>query len=143
VLAGAPAPLNVTALRREEAAPAAEAADPSATVAAPAEVSEATLDPIASAGAAIEAAAPTPTPQSSNLSKPFIQIGIFSIEANANRAAKQMRGAGLVPTVKKSTINGKPFWRVVVGPAANRTQLNKILGTIKSEGFSDAYAVSN
>lgn len=150
VLAGAPAPLNVTALRREEAEPEAQAA-PTGTIDAPADVTETTLDPIASAGAAIEAAAPTPAPapapapapQTSSLAKPFIQIGIFSIEANANRAAKQMRGAGLSPTVKKSTINGKAFWRVVVGPAANKSQLNKILSTIKSEGFSDAYAVSN
>ena len=83
------------------------------------------------------------TPKASSLSKPFVQIGIFSIEANANRAAKQMRGAGLVPTVKKSTINGKAFWRVLVGPAGSRSELNKISTTIKSEGFSDAYAVSN
>lgn len=150
ILAGAPAPLNVTALRREETAPEAPAADTTQPVAAPAQVSETTLDPIADAAAAIDAAAPTPAPaapqpapRASTLDKPFIQIGIFSVEANADRAAKQMRGAGLIPTVKKSTINGKPFWRVVVGPAFNRSELNTILNTIKSEGFSDAYAVSN
>ncbi|MGC1496395.1 MAG: SPOR domain-containing protein [Sulfitobacter sp.] len=155
VLAGAPAPLNVTALRRQEAeAPDAEATAVPGTVAAPAEISETTLDPIASAGAAIDTAAPTPvaaakpaapgpTASTSSLPKPFVQLGIFSVEANATRTAKQMRSAGMVPTVKRSEINGKAFWRVLVGPAATKSELNNLIKAIKTEGFSDAYAVSN
>lgn len=154
ILAGAPAPLNVTALRRETTQVEAPMED--TAVAAPADVTETALDPIAAAGAAIEAApetpvaaAPVPTTPApparapSNLAKPFVQIGIFSIEANAERAAKQMRGAGMIPTVKKSEINGKPFWRVVVGPANTPSEMTALLKAIKSEGFSDAYAVSN
>lgn len=149
ILAGAPAPLNVTALRREEAEASPPAGENTTTVAAPAQVGETSLDPIAAAGAAIEAAptAPTPKPAASKpvskLPKPFVQIGIFSVEANANRAAKQMRGAGMLPIVKKSQINGKAFWRVVVGPASSKSELNNLTKTIKAEGFSDAYAVSN
>ncbi|WP_299416234.1 SPOR domain-containing protein [uncultured Sulfitobacter sp.] len=149
ILAGAPAKLNVTALRKvQEPAGADAATAPDATVQPAPDVTAAPLDPVAAtASAAIEAAAPTPKPaapaQTSRLSKPFIQIGIFSIEANANRAAKQMRGAGLAPTVKQSQINGKTFWRVVVGPAATSAERAKILSTIKSEGFTDAYAVSS
>ncbi len=157
VLAGAPAPLNVTALRREEAeAPLADATPTQVdkVEAAPA-VAEASLDPIAAASAAIDKApaatkptqaslpAATPAPKPSGLAKPFVQIGIFSIEANAERAAKQMRGAGMIPTVKKSQINGKSYWRVVVGPATNRTELASLTKKIKTEGFSDAYAVKN
>jgi len=144
VLAGAPVKLNVTALRKvqEQAEAPVEAA---AIEAAP-------LDPVTTtATAAINAAKPTPPPakkpaaaaQSSKLSKPYIQIGIFSMEANAERAAKQMRGAGLSPKVKQSQINGKTFWRVVVGPATTSAQRAKTLSTIKSEGFTDAYAVSS
>jgi cell division septation protein DedD len=151
ILAGAPAPLNVTALRRQEAdAPAPEASAVAGTVAAPAEVSETKLDPVAAAGAAIDKAAPTPVAaapapqaQTSSLPKPFVQLGIFSIEANATRTAKQMRSAGMVPTVKRSEINGKAFWRVVVGPANSKSELNNLIKAIKAEGFSDAYAVSN
>lgn len=162
ILAGAPAKLNVTALRKvqeEGTAAPAEAATPDAAAAgtqtgvqaAPA-VTSAPLDPVrTTASAAINAAAPTPPPepkpatpvQSSKLSKPFIQIGIFSVETNAERAAKQMRGAGLAPTVKQSQINGKTFWRVVVGPAATSAEQAKIMSTIKAEGFTDAYAVSS
>ena len=162
ILAGAPAPLNVTALRREETvetAPVEEA--PNETIEAPAEVTETPLDPVAAAEAALDAApqtpvaapaaapAPTTAPppeaprKTSALSKPYVQIGIFSVEANADRAAKQMRGAGIIPAVRKSEINGKPFWRVLVGPAQNKSELATLLKAIKAEGFSDAYAVTN
>ncbi|MEP4978001.1 SPOR domain-containing protein [Ascidiaceihabitans sp.] len=153
MLAGAPAELNVTALRKEEVpveAPAPETVD---GVAEPADVSESALDPIATASAAIDAAAPAPAtasaatpaprPVASNLDKPFIQIGIFSVEANANRTAQQMRSAGMLPTIKRGENNGKPFWRVVVGPAATGSERKALLKTIKAQGFSDAYAVTN
>ena len=159
VLAGAPAPLNVTALRREEAdAPAPEDTAVEGTVAAPAEITETALDPIASAGAAIEEADPTPVAAAaeaaqpaapaprapaSNLSKPYVQLGIFSVETNAERTAKQMRGAGMVPSVRRSEINGKAFWRVLVGPATSASELDNLIKAIKAEGFSDAYAVAN
>lgn len=158
VLAGAPVDLDVTALRKETVAQAPPAAE--APIAEPAEISETSLDPVAAAGAAIDASEPTPgtaaaaapAPSApviesslpkSTLQKPFIQIGIFSQEANAERAAKQMRGAGLIPTVKQQEAGGKPFWRVVVGPATTASEQKKILSTIKGEGFSDAYAVTN
>ena len=159
ILAGAPTPLNVTALRREET-PVEEPPAPveeTDAVEAPAEVTETTLDPIAAAGAAIEAApnpteaaaaAPAPKPAAparpaSGLAKPFVQVGIFSVKGNADRVAKQMRSAGIVPTVKKGETNGKPFWRVVVGPANTKSELSQLLKAIKAEGFSDAYAVTN
>jgi cell division septation protein DedD len=72
-----------------------------------------------------------------------VQIGIFSIEANANNAANQMRSAGMIPTVKAQTIKGKPFWRVIVGPATTRSDLNALIKQIRANGFTDAYAVSN
>lgn len=151
ILAGAPAPLNVTALRRESVEEEVTEVAELPAIDAPAEVSETSLDPITSAATAIDnvAAAPPPKPAApapratSSLKKPFVQIGIFSVEENANRAAKQMRGAGLVPTVKRLEANGKAFWRVVVGPAASTSELDNITKTIKAEGFSDAYTVSN
>jgi len=157
ILAGAPTKLNVTALTKVQdnaAAPLAPAEDEAVgTLEDAPQIATASLDPVtATAGAAIDAAAstpPAPAPRPSppvlatQLDKPFIQIGIFSVEANAERAAKQMRGAGLSPTIKQSEINGKTFWRVLVGPAANNAERANILTTIKSEGFTDAYAVSS
>jgi rare lipoprotein A len=152
MLAGAPAQLNVTALRKEQIA--VEAPQEAETVELPAEVSETALDPIATAAAAIDTVAqtepaapapqvPEPRPTSSNLEKPFIQIGIFSVEANATRTGQQMRNAGLLPTIKRGERGGKPFWRVLVGPASTSSERTSLLKKIKGEGFLDAYAVTN
>lgn len=179
MLAGAPAQLNVTALRRESAP------DPEALAAAevegegedgtlaPAEVEQTTLDPLAGAAAAIEnaeaaepvrpatqtagataavatEATPKPTPaaatparSTSSLSKPYLQIGIFSVEQNARNTATAMRQEGMVPTVKKQSSQGKTFWRVVVGPAQSKSEQSVLLKKVKEVGFDDAYAVTN
>lgn len=152
MLAGAPKELNVTALRREDVPVEAELdADAPAGLSEPEFVAETSLDPIESAGAAIEAAdvameapaaAPTPVAASS-LAKPFVQIGIFSVEKNANNTATAMRTAGMIPTVKQQSLNGKTFWRVIVGPAQSKSDLAQLIKKVKSQGFSDAYAVKN
>ncbi|MFK7938759.1 MAG: SPOR domain-containing protein [Roseovarius sp.] len=157
MLAGAPASLNVTALRREAAPEPAELdADtgPTEDLDAPDDVMATALDPVTTAAAAIDAAeastttaaaapAPTPKPQSSSLAKPFIQIGIFSVESNANNTATAMRQAGMVPTVKKQSSSGKTFWRVIVGPASSKSERSALLKKIKGIGFDDAYPVTN
>ncbi|MEL6609931.1 MAG: SPOR domain-containing protein [Pseudomonadota bacterium] len=169
MLAGAPSQLNVTALRREqvpEVTPAA-AAGP---LTAPDGVTTTALDgddPIAQAAAAIDnapqpgaipgadanASGPiTPTPvaatapaaaAASALDKPFVQIGIFSVEANARRTAENLRGAGVIPTVLAQESKGKAFWRVVVGPIQTKSDRDAVLKTVKGQGFSDAYFVTN
>ncbi|MCK0149336.1 SPOR domain-containing protein [Marivita sp. S6314] len=153
VLAGAPTDLNVVALRREEvpddavAAPTQDAPTTDTTLAAPADVAEATLDPIAETAAAAlndtPAAAPPARPATSSLEKPFIQIGIFSVEQNANNTATAMRQAGMIPTVLEQSSSGKKFWRVVVGPAQTRAERSSLLAKVKETGFTDAYAVTN
>ena len=115
-------------------------------------------DAIAAAAAAIDAAeaaaptatAPVPAPRpaaapaaSSNLSKPFIQIGIFSVEANANGTADRMRSTGIVPTVLQQTSQGRTFWRVIVGPASSESERAELLRQVKAQGFEDAYFVTN
>lgn len=172
MLAGSPAQLNVTALRREAAPdPEALAAADVEDLEAPAAIEATTLDPLAGAAAAIDAAeagateetaaaaptaavatspAPQPTPAAasvpratSSLSKPYIQIGIFSVEQNARNTATAMRQAGMVPTVKKQSSQGKTFWRVIVGPAQTKSERSVLLKKIKGVGFDDAYAVTN
>ena len=163
MLAGAPSQLNVTALRREtapeEVAPEEVTTEdaPAADLSAPESVKTSALDSVAGAAAAIDAAeasatatpapspaaAPAPRPQASTLEKPFIQIGIFSVEQNANNTATAMRQAGMIPTVKKQSASGKPFWRVIVGPAANSGERAALLKKVKEIGFVDAYSVTN
>lgn len=156
MLAGAPVTLDVTALRREQVPQEADAPEQLDTVAPAADVETAPLDPAAVAGAALDEAdaaaappAPEPAPPApapapaSTLDKPFVQVGIFSVEANANRTAAQMRSAGMVPIIRRGETGGKPFWRVIVGPAASSAERRTLLGKIKAEGFTDAYPVTN
>lgn len=151
MLAGQPSKLNVTALRRETVSEDGPAPDASPQLDAPGAIAETALEPAATGAAATAtatAAAPAPKPApaptaSSGLSKPYIQLGIFSVEQNANNTAEAMRVAGMVPTVKKSTSSSKPFWRVLVGPAQTSAERSALLKKIKASGFADAYAVSN
>jgi cell division septation protein DedD len=154
MLAGKPANLNVTALRRENVAeePAATEDTPTETLEAAPAVAEATLDdPIAAAAAALDAAEgkpapapePAPRPAASGLEKPFIQIGIFSVQDNADNTAESLRRAGMIPTIKPGKMNGKDFWRVIVGPAGSTSERATLLKKIKELGFTDAYFVTN
>jgi rare lipoprotein A len=184
MLAGAPARLNVTALRREEApAPASsretataaagetpageplpDGPEPAATdLAAPSEIGVTTLDPVPGAAAAIAAAeaagvpgtpaaatapagtaaATAPSTGSSGLGRPYIQLGIFSIEANATALAQDLETKGLATRVVAQESQGKKFWRVLVGPAQTEAQRAEWLDKVKAEGFADAYFVAN
>ncbi|WP_420849898.1 SPOR domain-containing protein [Phaeobacter piscinae] len=166
MLAGAPVELNVTALRSEKIADPEQTAEvileeADVALADGGDIDTQPLDPIAGAAAAIDAAAPTAVAPaqaaapavtsattkaaaaSSSLNKPYIQIGIFSVEANAKRTADQMRNAGLMPSVLSQSSNGKPFWRVLVGPAQSKSERSQLLKSVKAVGFSDAYAVTN
>ena len=162
MLAGAPAKLNVTALRREEIPVAPAIAEPAATPGG--EIESQTLDPVASvAASAIDKAegkapdaaepqmtaaatianAPAAPPPASSLERPYIQLGIFSVEANANQTADMLRKADIAQSVKKSDSNGKTYWRVLAGPAATATDRSALLAKVKALGFSDAYPVKN
>ena len=76
------------------------------------------------------------------LSKPFIQVGIFSIEQNARNTAEVMHQLNIQPTVKEQTSRNKTFWRVIVGPAVDMNERSTLLQKVKAVGFGDAYAVS-
>lgn len=177
VLAGAPATLNVTALRREATAPPAP---PAATTNfdQPSDISATPLDPVAAgAAAAIDAAEATspgpvmapgsvaatapaapvapvapalePAPQTpatrpaASVAKPFIQLGIFSIQANATRAVDRLKTAGVTAQVLHQQSQGKEFWRVVAGPLTDPAARRSTLAKVKARGFPDAYFVTN
>lgn len=163
ILAGQPTMVSVVALRRETVSvtpdPVIETADAvpqpdtiEEEALAAAAVAVATQIPAATAStpatqsrpkARPEGSAAKPKPAaSSKVSKPFVQLGIFGVEDNAKNTAQSMRQRGIIPTIKKLEMNGKPFWRVIVGPATSQDELKTILDKVKKAGFADAYAVS-
>jgi cell division septation protein DedD len=155
ILAGQPSEISVIALRREEAPVETDATKP--ILDASETVETTSIDPITSAAAAIDraegkpaaaptqpaapvaAAAPAPTPAPAApapapaASGRTIQIGIFSVEANANRAAAALKKAGLAADIRKEESKGKALWSVTSrGDAA-------ALSKVKGLGFPDAY----
>jgi hypothetical protein len=144
VLAGQPIEISVTALRREEepaAAPsvAAPVLDTAETI-APAATDEA-AEIAAGAAAALDGTtsaepAATTAPAGGDVR---IQVGIFSVEANAKRAADQLSGAGVSATVRKESSQGKDFWSVIAAGSGDKSAL---LEKVKAAGFTDAYLLS-
>ena len=137
----APQPGETKRAARKRARAAAKAAA-SAQAVAPASEGDAVLaapvpalevSPLADA-----AVAPIATPAPSGGST-RIQIGIFSVEANAQRAADKLKAGGVSADVRKEESNGKTFWSVV---ASGDGGSKALLAKVKDLGFGDAYVVS-
>lgn len=155
--APAPAPAPKAAAKPADAAAATAAKTAAKTAPEAKPIVEKKLDPVAAtAAAAIEkattggkaakataavpaAAAPAPA---GALKRPYVQIGIFSLEANAQKAAAQMQKAGMGAAVKADASQGKSFWRVIVGPAATEADRAALAAKVKALGYPDAYPVS-
>ena len=138
ILAGQPTNVSVVALRRQSVpveTPEAEKAEN--------QVIEESVDPIQQTAEAAIAATPAPKPKLSSLRKPYLQIGIFGVEANARGAVSSMSAKGLNASMSKLTLNNKPFWRVIVGPAATTAEMSAMRKIVIAAGFADAYAVKN
>jgi len=117
---------------------------------APEAVPETTLIPLppeASTTPLTASLAPATTPSAApvgvqgGLERPFVQIGIFSVESNATNARSQMQAAGLSAEIRRGRANERDFWRVVVGPASDPAARGQILERVRALGFADAYAV--
>ena len=78
-----------------------------------------------------------------DLAKPFIQVGIFGVKNNADKTKNKMVELDLPVNVLNFEIKGKQYWRVVAGPANSSDVRSKMLQTIQTAGFRDAYFVSN
>ncbi|MDO6591503.1 hypothetical protein DS901_09010 [Loktanella sp. D2R18] len=102
------------------------------------------VDPIVGAAAAIaaveageatdEAEAPAAV---GGATAPLAQIGVFSVEGNANNAAQAIRSAGIPSSVEPQDAGGRTVWRVVAGPVSD----DATLAQLKSLGFVDAFIV--
>ncbi|WP_071798358.1 SPOR domain-containing protein [Natronohydrobacter thiooxidans] len=101
--------------------------------------------PAATLGAEPEPAAQAPVAAppapASTLAQPYIQLGIFSVQANARKAESMAAGAGLSARIVPGQASGNQFWRVVVGPASTQAEHSQMLARVKGLGFNDAYAV--
>ena len=120
-----------------------------AKAAATAEVPAPALDGDAAVAAPVPALEVAPLPDAPAAAKPAaspapsggparVQIGLFSVEANAQRAADTLKAGGVSADVRKEESNGKTFWSVVARGEGSKALLAKV----KALGFQDAYVVS-
>ncbi len=99
-------------------------------------------DPAVSSAAvpSIEASSLDGTQSGENF-EAYVQVGIFSDEANAAEASDKLRGSGILSSVVEEESGGSAFWRVVVGPSTNPADRAAVLRTARDLGFDDAFAV--
>lgn len=76
----------------------------------------------------VKAASPAPEAKGG-----LIQIGIFSVEANAKRAVDTLAKAGISATIHEEKSQGKAFWSVTASGGS------EALARVKTAGFADAY----
>ena len=67
---------------------------------------------------------------------------IFSVERNAAKTARDLDRKGLTVRVLEEQGSAKPYFRVLIGPAATEQVRSKDLATVKGLGFTDAYFVA-
>ncbi len=79
----------------------------------------------------------------SRLSLPYIQLGFFSLEENANNTLKSLEIRKMPGKVSKASTKGKTFWRVLAGPAQTKGERDAYMKEIKKMGFTDAYLTKN
>lgn len=145
-----PAPKPTEAIAAAAAAAIDKAADPKTTDKdKAAKSSDATTKAAPKAASSKEpvtsaplSAIPAPAVPAATMKQPFIQAGIFSVEANANQAAAKLAKAGL-PALVRGEQGTKPYWRVIVGPAANQAERDALAAKLKGLGYADAYPVKN
>jgi hypothetical protein len=149
VLAGQPLQISVTALRREEAPAveppvAAPVPDTAETIAPPpADGADGDgADIAAAAAAAIDGAGPAAAPAAAAPASGGdvrIQVGIFTLEANAKLAAEALNAAGVAASVREEASQGKEFWSVIASGSGDKSAL---LQKVKDAGYADAYLLS-
>ena len=84
---------------------------------------------------------PKTAARTSTLKLPFIQAGIFGVEANATKLVKRIEAKDLPAVGKTLTSKGRKLTRVLAGPFETVAERNAALRTIRGMGLKDAAPV--
>ncbi len=90
----------------------------------------------------VAAAQPAPAaaaPNTANVADPYVQVGSFTVQDNADNVAKLLKDRGL-PSFTQSGSPGETRWhRVLIGPLADAAETAQALEAAKTLGHSDAF----
>jgi len=71
----------------------------------------------------------------------FVQAGAFAMPENAQRVRARIASLGNIQVVH-TVVNGTPVYRVRLGPVANATEADRLLGKVVGSGYPTARVVS-
>jgi DedD protein len=79
--------------------------------------------------------APSPTPVTADARGEkvgwAVQVGSFGREANAREQEQRLRDAGFPAFIERASVDGRNFWRVKVGPRAQRDEAMRLRDEIQ------------
>ncbi|HEY0342087.1 MAG TPA: SPOR domain-containing protein [Steroidobacteraceae bacterium] len=133
----APAPSAASTTSQEQPRPTGSRAQgqSSAPVATPRQRLSAAPHPAAQT----ERAEPTersPTTGGSSTGGWMVQLGVFSIQANAERLVQELKSQGFHAQVSENSGGGRPLWRVRTGPVAERTAAEQLNARLRAAGHA-------
>jgi DedD protein len=76
------------------------------------------------------------TDRSSSTGGWMVQLGVFSIQANAERLAQELKSQGFHALVSESSGGGRPLWRVRSGPVAERAAAEQLNARLRAAGHA-------
>lgn len=86
----------------------------------------------------------SPPPAPGPTSDLYVQAGAFATEANASKLLGQLRGKGVGNAfVRADQLDGKPLYRVRVGPIPSVNEFDKVVKRLRMLGFPDARLAAN
>ncbi len=69
------------------------------------------------------------------LTRPFLQLGTYSTQEEADEISEALRNAGLLPTVVERRFFNQSSWRIIVGPAATQEELDALQAKLIELGY--------
>ena len=66
----------------------------------------------------------------------MVQLGVFSIQANAERLAQELKSQGFHAQVSENSGGGRPLWRVRTGPVAERAAAEQLNARLRAAGHA-------
>lgn len=66
----------------------------------------------------------------------MVQVGVFSIQANAERLAQELKSQGFHALVSEIGGGGRPLWRVRTGPVGERAAAEQLNARLRAAGHA-------
>ena len=65
-----------------------------------------------------------------------VQLGVFSVQANAERLAQELKTQGFHALVSQMGSAGRPMWRVRAGPVAEHAAAEQLSARLRAAGHA-------